>query len=324
MNARRLFVSVVGAGALLVILALGLFGSIAGAQTPPAASQPQVVHIVGHVDAVSASSITLTTPRGTVTANVGPNTWVVVQKDGRCVEGVLSDIQAGKRASVQGTTTDRQGVINARVVMQDGCAAPGRGQAQGPRGNAGERDKGQGKAAPHGAMGTIKAISGNTITVTTPRGQDVSVVTNASTVVINDGFKAVNTLKVGDAIAVHGNPARGQEKQTARTLNAWAIRVVTDATEIVMGRVESVNGNVITLKTPRQREGLQVTLDASTGYRSTQITDGNVSLVNATQADVKVGSHLMVEGVPSADGKSMTAKAVILMPEGKGRAKARP
>jgi hypothetical protein len=116
-----------------------------------------------------------------------------------------------------------------------------------------------------------------------------------------------------------GDGQSAQPGQTAppaqRTINAWAIRVVTDGTRLIMGRVESINGNNIVLHTPAKRDGVAVTFDSTTGYKAAQPSDRQMTLTNATQADVKVGSVLTIEGVPSADGKSLAAKAVIIMPQ---------
>lgn len=304
---------------LTAALMIGLFGGAASAQTPPTtgAETPRPVRIVGRVDTVSNNSIALTTRQGQVTANVGPNTWIIVQQNGgRCVEGTLKDIQTNRPANVAGMTTAQRGVIDARVVVQGRCAVPDRRP---------ERPQ-QGKVANHLASGTIKAISGSTLTITTDRGPDATINTTADTVVLNSGFKSVSALKVGDRIDVLGHPARPADKSTAtaRTINAWGIRVVAPGNGIVMGHVQSVSGNTVTLRTPANRAGMTVTLDSSTAYKSLARADGKAALTNATQADVKVGSNLLVEGVSSSDGKTITARAVILLPNAKPTRPAKP
>ncbi|MEO6457109.1 MAG: DUF5666 domain-containing protein [Chloroflexia bacterium] len=301
---------------LTAALMIGLFGGAASAQTPPPTAGTDTsrpVRIMGRVDAVSTNSIALTTRQGQVTANVGPNTWIIVQESGgRCVEGTLQDIQTNRPANVAGMTTAQRGVINARVITQGRCGMPDE-KAKRPQ---------KGQVGDHLAMGAIKAISGNTITVTTDRGSEVTVSTTADTVVLNSGFKSVGSLKVGDKIEVLGNPAKPADKSTTsqRTLNAWGIRVVTTGNGIVTGQVKSVSGNTVTLSTPRNRKGMTVTLDSSTAYKSLAKADARATLTNATQADVKVGSNMVVEGLSSSDGKTLTAKAVILLPDGKARA----
>ena len=328
-------VGLLSAGALAILVALGSFVGIAGAQTPPAqtppSTDPHPVRFMGRVDSVGQSSLQMTTRRGPVTVNVSDRTWIVVEREGRCVEGVLSDIQTGRPAAVAGMTTGQQGQVNARMLMQGRCGQDG------PKGDNG-RHKGQ--AGAHAAMGTIKSISGSTLVLTTERGGEATINTTANTVVINNGFVAVSTLKVGDKVQVLGAPDKASKANkpagernngrksgaqpgntqapVARTINAWGIRVVSDKSQLVTGRVESVSGNTVTLKTPRNKDGLAVNLDGSTAYKSANIMDKQVTLTNAVQADVKAESVLMVEGVLSADGKTLQAKAVIIMP---GKAK---
>jgi len=285
----------------------------ASAQTPPQGTDnnPRPVRIMGRVDTVSGTGLTMTTRRGPVTANVGANTWIVVERDQRCVEGTLQDIQTQRPARVAGMTTGQPGVINARVVMQGRCGDHDGGKPEG---------RGPGH---HVAAGSIKAISGSNVTITNERGQDVTLVTTANTAVLNNGFKAVGTLKVGDKVEVLGGPVKGDAQQgqpEQRAINALAIRVVSNTTRLVTGHVESMSGNSLVLRTPANRDGITVTLDGSTGYKAAQASDRQVTLANATQADVKVGSVLTIEGVAGNDGKSMAAKAVIIMPgEGKQR-----
>jgi hypothetical protein len=290
----------------------------ASAQTPPQGTDttPRPVRIMGRVDTVTGNGLTMTTRRGPVTANVGTNTWIVVERDQRCVEGTLQDIQPQRPATVAGMTTGQPGVINARVVTQGRC---------GHHSEPGKERPGEKRSGHHVAAGSIKAINGSNITIATERGQDVTLITTANTAVLNNGFKAVGTLKVGDKVEVIGGPVKGdaqqgQGQQAQRAINALAIRVVSDNTRLVTGHVESMSGNSLVLRTPANRDGITVTLDGSTGYKAAQASDRQVTLTNATQADVKVGSVLTIEGVASSDGKSMAAKAVIIMPgEGKQR-----
>jgi hypothetical protein len=319
------FKSLAGISAVLVgVLALGVFGSVAAAQTPatqPAQqANPHPIEVAGQVTSVSANSLVLKTRRGDITANVSADTWIVTEKDGARVQGTLSDIQTGKPAMVSGMTTSDPKVIDARVVRQgpvEKAKRPGRGRMK--------------QAAQHFAIGTIKAINGSAITVTTERGQDVTVNTTADTAVLNSGFKSVSSLKVGDSVQLVGKPVRPEKPagtppaekpaQGTRTIDAQAIRVISTNSALVIGHIESVNGNTITIRTPRERAGMQVTLDGSTEYRTISVADKK--LVAAAQADLKAGGNVIIEGTTGVDGKSLTARAVIILPEGKQKA-ARP
>ncbi|HEX9990639.1 MAG TPA: DUF5666 domain-containing protein [Chloroflexia bacterium] len=316
------FKSLAGISAVLAgVLALGVFGSVAAAQTPatqPAQqANPHPIEVAGQVTSVSANSLVLKTRRGEITANVSANTWIVTGKDGARSQGALSDIQTGKPAMVAGMTTGDPKVIDARVVRQ------------GPIEKAGARGRGRMKqAAQHFAIGTIKAINGSAITVTTERGQEVTVNTTADTAVLNSGLKSVSSLKVGDSVQLVGKPARPEKPagtppaekpaQGTRAIDAHAIRVVSTNSAMVIGHIESINGNTITIRTPRERAGMQVTLDGSTEYRTISVADKK--LVAAGQADLKAGGNVIIEGTTGINGNAMTARAVIILPEGKQKA----
>ncbi len=319
----RKFVFGLSTFGLAAVVGISLLGGVAGAQTPTPGqaeqTSPRPVRFMGRVDSVGQNSITLTTRRGQVTANVSQRTWILVQGQGqgqrRCSEGTISDLRTGLPAEVAGMTTNQQNVVDARVIVQGRCGlAPVAQKAR----NAVE------KLARHVAEGTIKSINGSNITITPQRGTaEITVVTSADTVVLNSGFKSVSSLKTGDRVQVLGQPVRpaatpgSQPGNQGRTVNAWAIRVVATNSALVIGRVESVNGNTLTLRTPAHRQGITVTLDNSTGYKSLSVVDGRVSLVSASQADVRAGSNLIIEGTTGVNPDALSAKAVIILP-GKG------
>jgi hypothetical protein len=255
----------------------------------------------------------LETRRGNVTANVSDRTWILVVEDGRCVEGELADIQVGQAASVAGMTTDTQGTINARTLSQGQCMRVPKPVGQ-------SREKVRRELAKHLGAGTIKAINGSTLTLTNARGVEVTVNTTPDTVVINNGFKPVSSLKVGEHVQAIGHPERPVTRD-ARTLTAWAIRPETAGTRLYLGQVKTVSGNTVTLGGLKERIGATVTFDSSTAFKSLSpsAADGKFTLTNATQADVKVGSNLQIEGVASADGKTVAARAVVILPSPKTR-----
>ena len=283
------------------------------AQTPGGTQRanPHPIHLQGEVKAVGANSITLATRGGEVTANVGPNTWIVVQKPDGPGQGSISDLKANMPATVAGMTTNDPKVVDARTITQGvggDRRGPGRHRRPGP---------------PDVGGGTIKSVSGNTLTVTNNRGRDVQVEATADTVVLDSGFKTVSALKVGDRVQVLGVPQRVNRnaRPTPDNLkvNAWAVRVVRPGVELVGGRVEAASANTVTLNRLRDADGLPVNLGAATQYRklTISVTDRKATLGNATQADVKAGSHIVVEGTRSADGKTFNATSVIIVP-GKG------
>lgn len=316
-----------GIGALLAAIILAAFAGIAAAQaptpqTPPTQTQPaqptgpHIVRMVGNVASISGNSFTLTTKNfGQVTVNVSDSTWIVIRKNGTATQGSLSDIQTGTSVAVEGTTTDNK-TVTARVINQPPALKP-IGEGRGRMGNGGARFK----LAGHFAGGTVKSVNGSVLTITDLRGQDVTVNTTGSTVVLNDGFQSVSSLKVGDQVTVVGKQEAQSNNGTTtpanqpRTITAWALRVDNPGTKLVSGSVDSVNGNTVTIKGIGHRLGIAVTLDGSTGYKSATLgTDNTVTISNASQSNLQSGSRVIVEGVTGPDGKSLVAKAVLILP----------
>ena len=151
--------------------------------------------------------------------------------------------------------------------------------------------------------------------------REITVNTTADTVVLNNGFQSVSTIKVGDKIDVLGRPDKAQgtpppttPKNGSRTITAWGIHVESATSQVMLGHVDTISGNTVTMRTLKNRDGVTVTLDAKTAYKTLTVTSGNATLTSAAAADVKAGSNLVVEGTTSADGKSTTARAVIILP----------
>src|SRR5437016_1975271 len=118
-------------GALAGIIAFGVFASTASAAAPhqsrtpgrgTAAAAPQDPHpirVVGRVGRVGTDVFTLVVRNGmTATVHVSDSTWIFVPQNGSCVQGTLSDIQAGRPAAVAGMTTNQRGDINPRTAAQ--------------------------------------------------------------------------------------------------------------------------------------------------------------------------------------------------------------
>jgi hypothetical protein len=320
------------------LLAVGVFSSLASAQTqttsPTPAPQstqagPHPVRIAGNVSSVSANSLKLTTPKGSYTVNIGPNTWIVVQKNGTPSQGAISDVATGKSAVVAGMTTNDPNVIDARVVAQGSFAQAATGKGATPGKPAG---RGRIAIAQHAAAGTITAINGTTITLKGAVVPVVNVQTSADTVVVNNGFAAVSSLKVGDSVQVFGRPVKAARQTSprasatpgtpgttpvvpkSRTIDAWAIRVDNGSSQLMVARVTAINGNALTVKTPAKNGGTTVNVDTSTGYKVLTVANKTVSLSAGTLSDMKVGSNLIVEVVPATGSQSFTAKAVVVLP----------
>ena len=316
---------VLATGAVATLAAFSLLAGVAGVgaqgnrpqtQTPTDGS-PHPTHIGGRVEKVdvAANTLTLATRKGSYTVSISDKTWVLTEKDGKCVEGSLADFKADQVAIVGGMTTTTPNQINARTVVQGACAKGKQGIGPGHKDG---KHKGAGVVMQHIAMGTVDSVSGNTLTITSERGDKVTITTNTDTVVLSGGFKNAASIKAGDKIQALGKPAANSSKE-ARSIEAWGIHVVSDSSRLVVGRVEKFDGNTLTLKTRTSKDnpgtgGLTVTLDAGTAYKSAMMMDRKVTLTNAVQADVKAGSVVIVEGATASDGKGLSAKAIIVTP----------
>lgn len=335
----RMFKTALGAGALATLAAVGLMGGVASAagprqlpvqaraqaQTPN--TQPRPVHLVGRVDSVSGASLVLSVSKNkSVTVNTTSNTWILAPDgSGHCAEGTVSKLQTGKPAEVLGMTTAITGTVDAKAVAQGACVRALNGKAGKVNGNGNANGDNLAKLAEHLAAGTIKTINGSTLTLTTDKGKDLTVNTTADTVVFSNGFSSVSNLKVGDKIQVFGKPeakASGNNGNTnaGRVVTAWAIHNAGANTTMLLGRVETVSGNTLTIRTLRDRNGRIVTFDGSTAYKTAQLQNGKVTLTPATQADVKSGSNLLIEASVSQNGTTATAKSVVILPAGNGKA----
>jgi Domain of unknown function (DUF5666) len=134
-----------------------------------------------------------------------------------------------------------------------------------------------------GGTGTVTKISGSTLTLRTLNGT-LTVTTSASTKYSREG-KQVNfaAITVGEVLQVRG--ARGTSKAAASPLAATAITIEIPT---VMGRVQSVSGNTITLVTSNgQLE--YVTTSSATVYQGARNA-------TATNASVKAGVFIVAQG----------------------------
>jgi hypothetical protein len=310
--------------AVATVFGVSLFGNAANAavpaqtQTPGTGTSPtpHPVQVAGRVTSVSGTGLVLKTPRGNVTVNAGSNTWIVVQRNGQCAAGTLQDVQTGKLTQVMGMSTAVTNTVEARVISQARCA-------QAPNGATPAKRPAAAALAKHVAAGTVKAVNGSALTVSLDKGnRDITVNTTADTVVLNNGFQSVSSVKVGDKIQVFGHPDKPAGKPAAGvkpSIIAWGLRVVSPGEQLVAGRVSTVNGNTVTLQTAKNKAGVTVTLDSSTTYKSLTVTGNQPALSSASQATIMAGSTLIVEGTGPADGTALAARAVIILPGPKAK-----
>src|SRR5579872_7082 len=181
---------------------------------------------------------------------------------------------------------------------------------------------------PH-AAGTVTAISGDTLTIkpfTGPRGQSSAV----TTVLVSSTTKYVSrpttaasqsSVKVGTFIV-----ATGTLSSDGKTLTAQEVMILPHGLKSgglghlgpdAGGQVTAVNGATITVKPFANRDGAQsaVTTILLTGSTQYLAPKGGAT---AAKSAIKVGVYIRAEGTLSADGKSLTASRVEILPNAPG------
>jgi hypothetical protein len=174
-----------------------------------------------------------------------------------------------------------------------------------------------------GAIGKVTAVSGNAITISPiarPDGQASSVTTidvTGSTQYLSKPGSAsgLSAVKVGTYIA-----ARGTLSGDGKTLTASQVVILPAAPDIlagprVIGKVTAISGNTLTITPGMGWKGgaataTTVVLSPSTKYE-TRSASGPTG---ADRSAIKVGSYIMAEGTLSADGKTLTASRVMILP----------
>jgi hypothetical protein len=292
---------------LMVLAATAAPEPVAAQAGGQAASRPAAR--VGNVAQITAAGFTLESRAGVVTVTVSDQTWVVVEKDGRAVEGTLADLVTGKPAAVAGT------------ISADGRTLAARTVAQGPMARrladriARAQRRPAARALQHVGSGTITSISGSTITLEGDRTPEVVVTTRPATIVLRAGFSDLNTLRVGEHVQVFGVPVRPPtgESGTTRTVDAWALRVDSGATGFFHGRVSRIDGRTFVVINGIGRDRMLVNVDDATEYKRFTVSNGQPVVTAVSLADVQVGVHIAVEGAVAPDGRSIAARAVIVL-----------
>lgn len=153
--------------------------------------------------------------------------------------------------------------------------------------------------------GTVTKISGNTITVTSPRDSATRIINvSSSTLYTRAGISAsLSDVAVGSNIAAEGTV--NSDKSLA------AARVDIDVPH-VEGQILSVSGSDITLRDPF---GGTLTVHTTASTKATSVTFGTNGPTQATIAlsSLKAGDQISAAGTRNSDG-SLNALTVTLMP----------
>ncbi|HTP57197.1 MAG TPA: DUF5666 domain-containing protein [Candidatus Paceibacterota bacterium] len=159
-----------------------------------------------------------------------------------------------------------------------------------------------------GVFGTVSAVNGTTLTVTSTFGRNGGTVTtytvdaSSATVTKNGASSTVSAIAVGDTVMVQG------------TVNGTSVTATTIRDGVMMGRgpgqnrgvvgtVASVNGTTLTVtgRAPKNGTATTYTVDAS---GATVTKNGASSTVSA----IAVGDTVMVQG--TVNGTSVTATTI--------------
>ena len=177
---------------------------------------------VGTLQSIDGSTLAVATfTRGQNSGGAAAGTTTVIT-DGstkfyKTVSGSMSDIKTGDRVTAMGTPSGTTALTAARItdtgIMNAALGGPGAGGGGRRAGNG--NGNGNNAAPPSNpnftrpdpntfAAGTVKSISGSTMTVTEADGTTKTVNTTGSTAVMVLKSVSINDLSTGQAIVVRG------------------------------------------------------------------------------------------------------------------------
>ena len=185
------------------------------------------------------------------------------------------------------------------------------------------------------ALGTIKTISGNTLTLTTDAGTEIKVVVSADAKLLRvpPGSKDLKEaaplqfadLQAGDRILVRGKPGDDPNSMVASSVVAMK---KTDIAEKqahereewqrhgIGGLVRSVDASsgVITIGTATATGNKDIAIHAASTTILRRYAPGSVKFDDAKPsalAEIKTGDQLRARGTRSADGSEFTAEEIV-------------
>jgi hypothetical protein len=264
--------------------------------------------VFGTVTAISGDSITLSSKgfgqNATATTYTVNATNATVMKSSAASS--LSAIAVGDTLMVQGTVS---GDSVTATKINDGV---GGGMMGGGRGGM-----------QPGVFGTVSAVSGTTLTVTSkamvgPNGSNGSssattytVDASNATVVKNGATSTVSAIAVGDTVMIQGTVSG--DNVTAKTIRDGVVPQGTgkgpgggaiaslqgNGEPVVGGSITAISGDTLTVT---NKSNVTYTIDA---------TNATVIVKNATStlASISTGDNVIVQG--TVNGNSVTASSVI-------------
>ena len=162
----------------------------------------------------------------------------------------------------------------------------------------------------HGATGTVASVGANSFTITTPGGKTVTVNVSGNTKYRSDTSSAsISSVTKGAVVIVRGTAVSGN------SINENDVVIIPAH---VAGKVTKIDGAQLTIQPVT---GKLAKLASPVASVTTVITDTNtkyfaMGTANPGISSVKVGSYIMATGKVSEDGKSLTARFVMIAPAG--------
>jgi hypothetical protein len=283
--------------------------------------------VMGTVSAVNGNSITVTSKKftkaatgttptlTTVTYTVDATNATVTKSN---AASTVSNIAVGDTVMIQGTVSGTNVTATAIRDGQFGNGQFGKGGMQGRK---------------PGVVGTVSAISGNSITVTSKarpvKGSSTTTTTATpvtytvdatnATVTKSGATSSVSAIAVGDTLMVQGTVSGTNVTATAIRDGVMTRKPGTSGTtgvhtrNGVMGTVSAVNGTTLTVTSKaRPNRGSSATATVATpitytvdASSATVTKSGTASSVSA----IVIGDTLMVRGTVS--GTNVTAKTIM-------------
>jgi hypothetical protein len=185
------------------------------------------------------------------------------------------------------------------------------------------------------ALGTIKTISGNTLTLTTDAGTEIKVVVSADAKLLRvpPGSKDLKEaaplqfadLQAGDRILVRGKPGDDPNSMVASSVVAMkktdiAEKQVREREEWqrhgIGGLVRSVDASsgVITIGTTTATGNKDIVIHTASTTILRRYAPGSVKFDDAkpsSLAEIKTGDQLRARGTRNADGSEFTAEEIV-------------
>jgi len=151
--------------------------------------------------------------------------------------------------------------------------------------------------------GVVSTTSSSSLTITDRKGTAHTIDLTGATRFQKDGqTAALSDIQAGTSVVVQG---------TSNADGSLTAELVTIQVPRIAGRVAAVNGTSYTVTEGRQGQSVTVSTDSSTVF----VTPNGST---AQASSITRGTSIMVEGTLSADGKTLTATRITILPTSTG------